>query len=347
MFESPTGRIAIFVILIFCALMLYILFVWAANRFYKAPETEVVSFSTGNESREIGERVVVTTWNLGYAGMGLESDFYMDLGEQKKPLSKDIVEKNLAGIQKFLEANESDIFLFQEVARPSSNTYGIDLLAGVIDSLPNHNWSFSSDIKTRFVPPQIGVEIGNSIFTRFDAEMLELRLLEYEPDFELGTFRKNYRMHIYETSGDSRWVFINIHLSAFDTSEHSIRETQLKQVLDYARSLYSDGAHVVVGGDWNLILNESKFPHTTEDRFLFWLRQKPSFANLEGWFWASDNTLPSVRTAHKPYVEGENATFVIDGFLVSPNVDVVNTFASDLGFMWSDHNPVTVELKPR
>jgi hypothetical protein len=38
-------------------------------------------------------------------------------------------------------------------------------------------------------------------------------------------------------------------------------------------------------------------------------------------------------------------TAVIDGFLVSPNVTVLEVRTADLGFRFSDHQPVTVRLR--
>jgi endonuclease/exonuclease/phosphatase family metal-dependent hydrolase len=52
-----------------------------------------------------------------------------------------------------------------------------------------------------------------------------------------------------------------------------------------------------------------------------------------------------VRDNATPYVKGETFETVIDGFLISPNLEIINTKTHDLGFKNSDHNPVTVTLK--
>jgi endonuclease/exonuclease/phosphatase family metal-dependent hydrolase len=46
-----------------------------------------------------------------------------------------------------------------------------------------------------------------------------------------------------------------------------------------------------------------------------------------------------------PYVEGKTFVIVIDGFFVSPDVEVVSVKNHDTGFMYSDHNPVTIEFR--
>ncbi len=42
-----------------------------------------------------------------------------------------------------------------------------------------------------------------------------------------------------------------------------------------------------------------------------------------------------------------NYTSVIDGFLVSPNVEIASVKTLDLGFAHSDHNPVRVKLRTK
>jgi endonuclease/exonuclease/phosphatase family metal-dependent hydrolase len=52
-----------------------------------------------------------------------------------------------------------------------------------------------------------------------------------------------------------------------------------------------------------------------------------------------------VRTLERPYGPEENYTAVIDGFLLSPNVTVLEARTAELGFRFSDHQPVAVRLR--
>jgi hypothetical protein len=115
--------------------------------------------------------------------------------------------------------------------------------------------------------------------------------------------------------------------------------------LAWAEGEYAAGRRVVIGGDWNFQLMETDFPHTTEERFLFWLFPFPQDALPEGWRIAADAGVPSVRTNHKPYVAGENYVTTIDGFIVSPNVAVESVEGFDLGFQHTDHQPVRIRVR--
>jgi len=290
----------------------------------------------------------VVTWNIGYGGMGAESDFVMDLGAQKRPLDAELVVRNTAAIAEALAANPADVLLLQEAARPSWNTYRIDVLGRVQARLKEYDMAFGADIDTRGVPPPFNVRIGNAIFSKHAGE-IERRKLPLEPTFEYGVFRKSYRMHILRLENvlKADWTLINVHLSAFDEPEHNVREAQLRAVIAFAESEYVAGRHVVIGGDWNLRLTTTEFPHMTAERFQFWIRDLPSDVTPARWRWAVDDARPTVRTAHKPYSQGENYRLIIDGFLTSPNVETVSVHTEDLDFAASDHNPVTAVFRPQ
>jgi len=112
---------------------------------------------------------------------------------------------------------------------------------------------------------------------------------------------------------------------------------------------YQKGNYVVVGGDWNLILPgvdpDNQFPHS-EARPGFYL-PFPADWTPPGWQWAYDASAPSNRTVSQPWQPGVNYVTVIDGFLVSPNVEVLEVQTDDLNFADSDHNPVRARLRAR
>jgi endonuclease/exonuclease/phosphatase family metal-dependent hydrolase len=302
----------------------------------------------GKALPQAGQRLSLLTWNVGYAGMGAESDFVADKGSQLRPLSADLVERNLAEITGYLTTRGSvDLILLQEVARPSFSTHQIDTLEALVAARPDSAWMFGADIDTLHMPQAVSLHIGNATFSRVDIAEAERRGLTLEPTFQLGIFRKGYRIHIARLAGPQGWVIANVHLSAFDSEEVSVREEQLREVIRWGEAEYAAGRRVVIGGDWNLRLADTTFPHTTDEEFRFWVRDLPRELLPEGWRFVADPDRPTVRTAHKPYVRGENYRLIVDGFLVSPNVGVISVETSDLDFRFADHNPVTVVVEAR
>ena len=56
------------------------------------------------------------------------------------------------------------------------------------------------------------------------------------------------------------------------------------------------------------------------------------------------NAVPTCRNANRPYGEG-NSVYIVDGFLTSQNVLVLEKTVVDTAFKYSDHNPVTLTFK--
>jgi endonuclease/exonuclease/phosphatase family metal-dependent hydrolase len=65
----------------------------------------------------------------------------------------------------------------------------------------------------------------------------------------------------------------------------------------------------------------------------------------EGWRWAYDPAVPTNRSIDAPYEKGRTPVSLIDFYLVSPNVRVVQVKALDQGFRSSDHQPVWMEVR--
>ena len=66
----------------------------------------------------------------------------------------------------------------------------------------------------------------------------------------------------------------------------------------------------------------------------------------EGWAFAVDYSSPTCRLLDKPYSGDYEDTqfFVIDGFIVSPNIGVTAVTTLDYDFEYSDHNPVMLSI---
>lgn len=308
--------------------------------------SEIVLTSSAEPGNAAGaDAFTLLTWNIGYAGMGEESDFVLDHGKQLRPESKKIVQKNLVGIQEFLNNNPVDMLLLQEVAKKSWNTYHLDVFEALVAGLPPYTWIYTYDIHTRWIPWPLTIRNGNAAAVRFPIEGAETRSLPQEPGYLFGLLRKEDALQISRFSRNGiPWVVVNIHLSAFDSVEDQVREKQFAAVLDFARSEYALGKHVVIGGDWNLRLASTDFPHNTLEEDLFWIRDVPQELVPEGWKWGLDPQVPTVRTAQQKYVPGENYLLIIDGFLVSPNVEIRKVITHSMDFRYSDHQPVEIEV---
>ncbi|WOI53231.1 endonuclease/exonuclease/phosphatase family protein [Parvularcula sp. LCG005] len=289
------------------------------------------------------ETISVLTWNLGYGGLGAQSDFVADGGENVLPPSRSVVGQNVKRIVSELQNTDVDIFLLQELARPSPVNWWTDVLGTVDRTLDAYDRLFYADLYTRWNPPPFRFSHGLGVYSRMTASEAEVVPLPLEEKDILPGTKRQYGLLVTRLVPKKpcgpHWTIIDLHLSAFDESA-GLRHAQLEKVMQFATAEYAKGRHVILGGDWNLLLVKTDFPHTTKEKDLFWIHDFPADSLPPGWRIAADDRVPSVRTNEKPYVRGENFRGVIDGFVVSPNVRIDNVFARDTDFSATDHQPV-------
>ena len=61
-----------------------------------------------------------------------------------------------------------------------------------------------------------------------------------------------------------------------------------------------------------------------------------------------DSTHPTCRSLDRPLEGADRENFqyyVIDGFIISDNVEVLSAETQDRGFVCTDHNPVLAEVR--
>jgi endonuclease/exonuclease/phosphatase family metal-dependent hydrolase len=281
------------------------------------------------------------SWNLGFGGLGQGAEFCPDGGHRLIPSPLREVRRNLEGFASELSRWPADAYLFQEVALPSAVNHGQDLLAALSRSLPSCWSSYSPAVQLGFP----AVDIGQATFSRLKPRAVERVELPAEEAGSPVRQRQHLLVSRFELPGSLReLVLANVHLSAFDR-EARTRLRQLSAVASFMRAEQARGNYVVLGGDWNLVLADSRFAYTTEERFLFWVRSLPEGFPPPGWRKLADPRTPTVRTLERPYVAGENFTAVIDGFFLSPGVAPECVQTIDLGFRYSDHQPVLLKFR--
>jgi len=242
-----------------------------------------------------------------------------------------------------------EILLLQEVSVCSPLSFWLPVRHKIIKSLPENLALFRPDISTWGLPWPLKIAHGTMTLCPVRPAGSQLVKLPQEPTLVGGFIKRNYALMVtrFDIEGDpGQWVIINLHLAAFD-AQGATRLQQLGAVFAFAQQEYEQGNFVVLGGDWNMVLAKTDFPHTAELKHLLWLVDLPRKKIPPGWKIACDPDAPSVRTNHQPYVKGENHTAIIDGFITSPNVAVNSTATTDTGFEHTDHMPVSASFSTK
>ncbi len=337
------------VVSVFITLAVYLLLVVLVNRLLPPGKKAIVVNRPKKLAEKLGQSIKITSWNIGYAGLGKGSDFVMDGGKSWFPPSRQAVKNNLGAICAQVKKLPGEILLLQEVSVNSPLSFWHKVRERIIKTLPENLALFRPDISSWGLFWPLKITHGTMTLCLTEPVSTEVVKLPVEPDFIGGVIKRNYallvtRFDIRDRPG--QWVIINLHLAAFD-HQGATRQKQFQAVFDFARKEYEKGNFVVLGGDWNMALIKTDFPHTTDMKHLFWLVDLPAEKLPPGWKIACDPSIASVRTNYQPYVKGENYSAVIDGFIVSQNVAIRSVKTTDTGFENTDHMPVSAILSTK
>ncbi|NIK79670.1 endonuclease/exonuclease/phosphatase family metal-dependent hydrolase [Paenibacillus castaneae] len=344
--KGLVSLIAAVVLLLGCFL-LYI----TITDYKPAPVVELTVEANSENIIKQNEPFTVTTFNIGYAGLDHNQDFFMDGGKQSRSSSEEQTRMNLAAITAFMKEAASDFYLVQEVDTKSSRSYKINEASYLSNELDHYSHVFAINYKVPWVPVPILDPMGSvnsglltlSTFESTENLRYDLPGKESWPRQQLELDRAFLASRLPVDNG-KELVLVNLHLSAFDKGG-LIRRQQLEFLSDYIKKENEKGNYLIIGGDWNHALpgtDPGAFP--TTQAWPEWLQPFPADFTPEGFQWVVDSSIPSVRTVDVAYTAGINFQAVIDGFLVSPNITVVAVHGNKLEYEHSDHNPVTAQF---
>ena len=299
-----------------------------------------------------GDSIDVLSWNVGYGALGKESDFFMDGGEQTRPESKSVVEKNMEGIIAQIQSVDADFSILQEVDSGSTRSYGVKETAMIADATGLMNF-YALNYKCAFVPfpwPPLG-KVSSGLFTLSTAQEVDAAERVALPSpFSWPVSTANLKRCLLVTTfplegSDKQLVLVNLHLEAYDDGEGKAAQT--KVLVEFLREQYEAGNYVIAGGDFNQTFPGGLEVYPVKNSEL-WTPGLLDESNLpgEGWQFAYDTATPTCRLLNMPYDPSDPATqyYVIDGFILSPNVQLNSVETMDAGFTFTDHNPVHLNV---
>jgi endonuclease/exonuclease/phosphatase family metal-dependent hydrolase len=329
---------------------------WLTVREYKPAAVEDVEISRTGAPKTVvlspGDSLTLLSQNTGYAGLGADSDFFMDGGKDVAP-TRAQMNANLAGISEFLEEKKVDVFFLQEVDTNSGRTKGVDqseiywhqlLSDGKGAYSSSHALNYSCD----FVPfpwPPIGkVHSGVQTLTRLHVDSAQRVALPcpFSWPVSAANLKRCLLVSRVPLEGkDKELVLVNLHLEAYDDGEGKAAQT--KVLMDLLTDEYEKGNYVIAGGDFNQTFPGALDAFPIQDPSLWTPGVLEDGILPEGWQFACGLTVPSCRLLDRPYNPADNQFYVIDGFILSPNVGLDKVETIDRQFQYADHNPVLIQ----
>ena len=267
---------------------------------------------------ETGREYHLLSYNIGFGAYEPDYGFFMDGGTESWAWSQERLTDNIGNIGSFLSQQHADFYLIQEVDRDSTRSYHVDEAALLREALPEYDGTWAQNYDSPFLMYPLRHPHGASVsglmtlsaMTVDSARRVELPI--ENSLMKLVDLDRCYSVHRIPVAGGGELVLYNLHLSAY-TSDGTIAAYfgEADQEYTWAQPIPEDTFN-----GYNISLVAPLDPQ---------------------------NPVPSCRNADGPYHQGQYV-LTVDGFLASDNVTVTSSDVVDLGFAYSDHNPVEMRF---
>lgn len=323
---------------------------------YRPDDIENIELS-GEASKTLstGDTFTVLTWNTGYGALGDNADFFMDGGTMVYTADKERVNENLEAIAQEISDVNPDVIFLQEVDTVADRSYKINEVSFFEDNNQGKVSSYALNMDAIYIPypiPPIGrTKVGILTLSSFDIASSSRISLPVPFKWPVSTcnFKKCVDVSRVPVEGsDKQLVLVNLHLEAYDSGEGKIAQT--KMLHEILQTEVDAGNYVIAGGDFNQVFSNTDISaYPTYDGL--WQPGSIDISEFGSDFtFITDNSSPTCRSLNRCYLGADKDTFqyyVIDGFIVSDNIQIEACQTRNLSFVNTDHNPVilTVTLK--
>lgn len=355
------GIILLFAVLVAGGYLLYIVL-----QYDRIPDNTQLNIegSALNKTLSLNDTYSIATYNIGFGAYLPDYSFFMDLGVMKdgtpvsgkygKAKNKEGVLISTEGVISSVKALNPDFAFFQEVDEESSRAYKVDQKAALYSAFADFNKTFAINFHSAYLFYPLTDPHGKTLaglVTLARYKMNNAIRFSFPVDNSFPTrftdLDRCFAAHYVAVENGKSLVLVNCHMSAYDEGG-LIRRKQLEMLNNFITEEYNKGNYVIVGGDFNHTLGSEVatiFP--SEQLFPKWLNILDNSDLAEGFsIVRSDNykEVPTCRCADIPYEKGVNFTTIIDGFIVSNNIEAHSTNINN-EFAYSDHMPVLMKFR--
>ena len=304
-----------------------------------------------------GQTYTIVTQNLGFGAYSQDFTFFMDGGKESWGRSKEEVTKNINTGAETVNGFSPDFIFFQEVDFDSTRSYHIKQNELLTDTFKTYDYTEAVNYHSAFLMYPFNKPHGSSnseimTFSKYDVTSGLRRSLPISTGFsKFLDLDRCYSKTRVATESGKYLVLYNVHLSAYGGSDE-IREGQMRMLFGDIESEYKEGNYCVCGGDFNHDFtgdSTQKLNPGTGATDFGWAQPFPDkiLAEYKGITrcidYDGDTLYPTCRNCDVPYEEG-NFTIIVDGFLVTANVECKKVTNHYTSFTYSDHCPVVMQF---
>lgn len=322
---------------------------WQTLTEFNPPKEEVISVN--NNADSLHDTLSLVTWNIGYFGLGAEMDFFYEGGANVRPSEELYSAYCAAGMQRMASFDSLDFILLQEVDTLSRRSFHDNQYRKIREAMPGFHNFFAPNY-VAWVPVPLKNPMGKvhaGVVSLSKNEPVNARRVSFGSSYSwpmrLFQLKRCFLELRFNTKDGRQLVMINTHNSAFEDASE-LREIELNTLKQLMEAEYRKGNYVVIGGDWNQnppMFDSSKVLDIYHPQLI-----KPGIPNdylPTGWKYAYDPKHTTNRYVNIPYTEGQTSSTLIDFFVVSPNVEVLEITTIPTSFKESDHQPVKMKVR--
>lgn len=311
--------------------------------------------SSGADAKaETGKVYTAVTQNLGFGAYTQDFTFFMDGGTQSWAESEESVIECINKGAETVKTFSPDFILFQEVDFDSTRSYHVDQQKMLSDAFSDYSNTFAVNYDSAFLmypltQPHGASRAGIMTLSRYNITSAMRRSLPISESIsKFLDLDRCYSVSRVPAQNGKELVIFNVHSSAYGGSDE-IRTAQMTMLAEDIKKEYEKGNYCLCGGDFNHDFTGDSTQKLNGGQTVdfgwaqpFPIDLFPSYIircdNYQG-----DTLVPTCRNCDIPYEEG-NPTFIVDGFLVTDNIEVVSVRNIQTDFVYSDHNPVVIEF---
>lgn len=359
-FMSITACVVLALIaLILVVLIAYVMYVGLS--YERIPDNTVVEIENNQtEKVTLGTEYSIVTYNVGFGAYTHDFSFFMDSGTMKdgtkvtgknsKAASKETVLENINGSAELITKGDYDFVLLQEVDLDSTRSYHVnqyDIFSNAFKDM-SRNYGICYDSAFLFYPltdPHGKSLTALASYSKFEMTSALRRQYPIATDFsKYFDLDRCFVVTRYALENGKELVIANSHMSAYDKGG-VIRRQQQEVLNRFLAEEKEKGNYVIVGGDFNHDIAYSDGLFESQQLRPEWVYTMTSDDLTLGYSFYAATNAPTCRSTDIPYEKGVNYTVVLDGFIVSDNIEVTGNFNVDNDFLYSDHNPATMTFR--
>lgn len=327
------------------------------------------------------ETYSISTYNIGFGAYSQDFTFFLDTGYDidgnetcgyySKARSKEEVIFNINGSIETVKELDLDFVLLQEVDIKSTRSHKINQNEMFIKELKDYDNVLSLNFDTAYLPYPLYDMHGKSLagistFSKYSIQKaLRKEYTISDSLSKLFDLDRCFSVTTINVDNGKTLFIINSHMSAYDKGG-TIRQQQVKELNDFIGACYQNGDYVIVGGDFNhdLLTNNPDYNYNSVLKVFNNVLKDPDWVAsyfdefgksplVEGFKVVASDNVPTCRNNDIEWNPNHTYKCVVDGFIVSNNVEIVKHFNVETkngnlgldGFAYSDHQPAYMEFK--